>query len=505
MTRGHAVGIDFGTTNSVVAHGTVATAGVLSGPSGDPLLPSVVSLTDDGALVGREATERAAERPAETVAGIKRHLGEEHTGVTAPDGTEYTPEQIAALVFSRLRGRAEAALEGPVTDAVVTVPAYFGHRQRTAVRRAAEIAGLDVRRLLSEPTAACLAYGVGAADGSEAELVLVYDLGGGTFDVSLVDVSGGVYDVLASKGDTRLGGNDWDDRIIEWYRSQLDSSATETPRTSARLRKLAKRARHDLTHHESTTVELPALGMNDPAEATLTRETLDDLTGDLVERTLDICDDVLASAGRNPWSIDRLLLVGGATRMPQIREAVYDFFGDVPSEDVDPDQVVATGAAIQASIIHDGPETNDEQDAVMVDVAPRPLGVETMVDDEAGYFSPVIEAQTSIPASRTRHYRTVRDDQRSVSVRVYSGEAERVADNEYLGSFVLRGLPKAPAGEVGVDVTFTVTENGLLEVEAAENETGRAVDVTIESPFDGPDGEVRKAREQLPALEHADA
>jgi len=504
MTRGHAVGIDFGTTNSVVAYGTVATAGVIPGPDGDRLLPSVVSLTDDGALVGHEAAARAVEAPARTVAGIKRHLGEEHVAVTGPDGTEYTAEQVAALIFERLQQRAERALGGPVTDAVVTVPAYFDHRQRTATNRAAEIAGLNVQRLLSEPTAACLAYGVGAAD-DDTGLVLVYDLGGGTFDVSLVDVSQGVFDVLASKGDTQLGGDDWDARLVDWFRSELDAAGAETPVTAARLRQLAKRARHDLTDHDRTTVELPSLEGGDPVAVTLTRDRFDDLTGDLVDRTLAICDDVLSAAERNPWSIDRLLLVGGATRMPQIRESVYDFFGDIPSEDVDPDEVVATGAAIQASIIHDGPETEDEADAVMVDVVPRPLGVETMVDGEPGYFSPVIEGQTSIPTTRTRHYRTVRDNQRAVSVRVYSGEHERIENNEYLGSFVLGGLPEAPAGEVGVDVTFEVTEDGLLDVRAAEDRTGRSADVTIESPFDGPDGEIREAREGLPTLQNADA
>jgi molecular chaperone DnaK len=340
--------------------------------------------------------------------------------------------------------------------------------------------------------------------------VLVYDLGGGTFDVSLVDVSDGVFDVVASKGDTQLGGDDWDARLVSWFREQVDDpTRTEDPATSARLQRAARRARHDLSEQAQTTVALPFLPGGDDVELELTRETLDELTADLADRTVDICDELLREANWNPWTIDRILLVGGATRMPQVRDAVYDFFGQVPSPDVDPDEIVATGAAIQASVLRDAPpvsradggtHTRDHTDAVLVDVVPRTLGVETIVDGEAGYFSPVLEAHTAIPAERTRRYRTVRDDQTSVEVRVYQGDDDLVEDNEYLGSFVLSRLPEAPAGEVSIDVTFEVTEDGTLEVHAADDAVGRAADVTIDSAFDGPDGEIRRAREALPEV-----
>jgi molecular chaperone DnaK len=504
MSSGYAVGIDFGTTNSVVAHGSVATASVLEVEPGQAVVPSTVSFTEDGALVGREAANQAVSNPERTVRSVKRSLGDEFATVPGVDDAEYSPEQVAALVFSKLTSGAAEALGGPVTNAVVTVPAYFGHRQREATRRAAEIAGLQVDRLLSEPTAACLSYGVGAAGGDTEETVLVYDLGGGTFDVSLVDVSDGVFDVVASKGDTRLGGDDWDDRLVSWFREQVDDpERTRDPATSARLQRAARRARHDLSDQESTTVALPFLPGGDDVGLDLTRERLDELTADLADRTIDICDELLQEANWNPWTIDRILLVGGATRMPQVRDAVYDFFGQVPSPDVDPDEVVATGAAIQANILHDDlvrGRADGGTDAVLVDVVPRTLGVETMVDGESGYFSPVLEAHTAIPAERTRRYRTVRDDQTSVAVRVYQGDSDLVADNEYLGSFVLSRLPEAPAGEVSIDVTFEVTEDGTLEVHAADDAVGRAADVTIDSAFEGPDGEIRRAREQLPEV-----
>lgn len=510
MSQGHAVGIDFGTTNSVVAHGTVATAGVLTGSTGERVLPSVVSVVDGEALVGREAVNRAATAPESTVSSVKRQLGQDLDTVDGAAAVDYDPEQVAALVLSKLKRRAETALGGPVTSAVVTVPAYFGHAERAATREAAEIAGLTVDRLISEPTAACLSYGVGAAGETTAETVLVYDLGGGTFDVSLVDISDGVFDVIASNGDTRLGGDDWDDRLVEWLHEQADEAGIDVgddPATAARLQRAAKRARHDLTEEASTTVALPYLDDRDGEglEVELTRDRLDDLTADLAERTVDICHDLLVDANWNPWTIDRVLLVGGTTRMPQVRDAVYEFFGQVPSEDVDPDEVVATGAAIQASILNEDAQpalrsrADGGTDAVMIDVVPRTLGVETMVDGEAGYFSPVLEQNTSVPAERTRRYRTVRDDQTTVVVRVYQGDSELVDDNEPLEEVVLSGLPAAPAGEVSIDVTFVVDEDGILDVRAAEEQTGRAADATIESVF-GARGEIRRAREELPVV-----
>lgn len=535
MASGNAVGIDFGTTNSVVAYGTVATAGVLEGPAGEQTLPSAVAFTDTGALVGRPAINWATEDPEAVVRSIKREMGVDQPVAAGREGTKFHPEQVAALIVQQLTHRAETALEGPVNRAVVTVPAYFGHSQREATRRAGEIAGLEVQRLLAEPTAACLAYGVGTAASGPAETVLVYDLGGGTFDVSLVQIADGVFDVITTSGDTQLGGDDWDERIMAWLRSKIDGDVGDDPMAMARLRTAARRAKHDLTDAETATISVPYLG-EDSLEEELTRSQFERLTEDLVERTLEICEDALAEVDWNAWTVDEVLLVGGATRMPMIRAAVEDFFGQVPSADVNPEEVVATGAAIQASIL-DGPpraadtetpagltdggasgmsesttEPLDQTDSgpvtepgatVLVDVIPRSLGIEAVVDGDEGRFSQVIDRNTSIPIRCTQRYRTVRDDQTRIDVRVYQGEGEHVADNEFLGEFALAGLPEAPAGEVVVSVTFEVDENGVLNVSVAESRSGRSADVTIESPFGRDEDELDRLRSALPDIRPA--
>lgn len=523
MPRGYAVGIDFGTTNSVVGHGTAATAEVLPTASGHRTVPSVVAVTDDGALVGREATNWEARHPDEVVRSVKREMGEDRVVLSGSDGTGYAPEQVAALVLSRLKRQAEERLDGPVTNAVLSVPSYFGHRQREATRRAGEIAGLTVDRLVTEPTAACLAYGVGnVGGGGVAETVLVYDLGGGTFDVSLVTVNEGVFDVVATDGDTALGGDDWDERIVSWVLDRPDvpdAAIEDDPVAMARLRAAARRAKHDLSSNETTTLRVPHLPDEYTLEVELTRDRFEELAADLREETLDVCEDLLAATGWNAWTIDEILLVGGATRMPQIRDAVRAFFGEIPSREVKPEQVVARGAAIQAAIVDGGevPDASHERtasgrtdggttdpDVVVVDAVPKSLGIETSVDGERGHFSPIIEHNTSIPTSRTEQYRTSRDGQDRIRIRVYQGESEMVEDNEFLAELELVGLPDAPAGEVVASVTFEVDENGVLDVTATETETGASGELTVDAAFERVDQDVRRMRAELPERRSAE-
>lgn len=527
MGRGMAVGIDFGTTNSVVAQGTVDTAAVIPTGRGHRVVPTAVSITEAGAVVGRDAIDRGLHEPDHTVRAIKRDLGVDDAGVTGPDGTHYTPEQVVALVLQRLKAQAERRLDASVTDAVIGVPAYFGHSRREVIHRAGEIAGFSVDSLVSEPIAACIGYDTGTDGGTGPETVLVYDLGGGTFDVSLVEIRDGVYDVVATSGHIRLGGRDWDARIVDWLLETEtdDPGALADDRVAiARLREAAKRAKHDLSSRESTTITVPFLQEDRSVEAELTRATFEDRTEDLVEGTIEICQDLVEQVDWNAWTIDEVLLVGGATRMPMIREAVYDFYGQVPSPEVNPDEAVALGAAVraassvetpasdgqprplpattEASDTTTGPGTGSASggDIVVLDVVPKSLGIETVVDGERGRFSPVIERNSSIPAGRTKRYWTVKDGQRRIQVRVYQGDADRVVNNEFLGEFELREIPPGPAGSVSVTVRFEVDENGVLSVSAGETESGAADEITIHTPFERDDDEVRRMRATLPEI-----
>jgi molecular chaperone DnaK len=507
MSRGHAVGIDLGTTNSVVAHGNVASASVIAGRKRP--LPSVVAFTDDGAHVGQAAVGHGLTAPEATVRGVKRDLGTDRV-IEVPDGRTYSPEQIASLVLTALKRRAEAALDAPVSNAVITVPATAGQREREATRRAAEIAGLTVDRLLSEPFAACLAYGVGTVD-SPSETVLVYDLGGGTFDVSLVELGDGTFDVVATDGDTDLGGYTWDERIVAWLAAEAGHDLPDDPVTRAKLRRAATEVRHDLTEHETTTVSLPFLG--DGVAVELTREGLDERTADLAARTTDICASVVDEVGWNPWTIDEVLLVGGMTRTPQVREAVYEYTGQAPVPDVNPDEAVATGAAIEASLregvteaqpLRGRTDGGDRDGPVAVDALARDLGIETAVGGEPGYLSPVIERNTPIPASGSRYFRTSRDGQRRVEVCVYEGTDGRIEDADLLGKCSLGGLPDASAGEALVEVTFTVDEDGVLDVHAGAVASGRDTSLTVESAFDRTVAAIRTARAELPSIHPAE-
>lgn len=540
MRRGMAVGIDFGTTNSVVAQGTADTAAVIPTGHGHRVVPSVVSITEDGAVVGRDALSRVYRDPDHTVRAIKRDLGGEDAGVTGPEGTHYAPEQVVALVLQTLKSQAERRLDAPVTDAVIGVPAYFGHSRREVIHRGGEIAGLAVDSLVSEPTAACIGYDTGTGRGGGPETVLVYDLGGGTFDVSLVEIRDGVYDVVATSGHILLGGRDWDGRIVDWLLETVvdDPGSLANDRFAiARLRGAAKRAKHDLSERESTTITVPFLRDDRSIEAELTRETFEERTMDLVEGTIEICQDLVSQVDWNAWTIDEVLLVGGATRMPMIREAVYEFFGQVPSSEVNPDEVVALGAAVRAAssvgegaadgepsplpagnttsgtsdtadadvtAADDGPRSASAGDIVLLDVVPKSLGIETVVDGERGRFSPVIERNTSIPAGSTKRYWTVRDGQRRIRVRVYQGDADRVVDNEFLGEFELRGIPPGPAGDVTVTVRFELDENGFLSVSAGDTESGATEEITIDTPFKHDDEEVRRMRATLPEISAGD-
>lgn len=509
MSRERAVGIDFGTTNSVVARGGEGASGIVPTRDGHRVVPSVVSITPDGAVVGREALERAHRGDDQTVRAIKRGLGNDDAGLTGPDGTNYRPEQVVALVVRSLKVQAERHLDARVTDAVLSVPAYFGHSRREVIHTAGRIAGLTVESLISEPTAACLGYDAGSGRSETTETVVVYDLGGGTFDVSLVEISEGVYDVESTSGHIHLGGRDWDARIVDWLLGTVadDPGVVADDRVAmARLDAAAKRAKHDLSQDDATTIVVPDLPGERSLETELTRAKFEELTADLVEGTIDICRDLIEEADLNAWTIDEVVLVGGGTRMPMIREAVYDFFGQAPSTEPNPEEAVAVGAGIRAAATGPGgvPDSESRADPagapILRDVVPKALGIETVVDGERGRFSPVIERNTSVPAGLTKRYWTVRDDQRRIRVRVFQGDSERVADNEFLGEFEVGDIPPAPAGEVSVTVRFVVDVNGVLSVSAADRASGASDGLTLDSPFERDDQEVRRLRDTLPTL-----
>ena len=520
MARGISVGIDLGTTNSVVSVPFGDEIQVIENSSGRRHTPSVVSFDQDGVYVGRKATNRAAQYPDDTVYSIKRQMGEDDYVVAAPDGDEYTPVEISAMILTKLKRDAERVLDDEVTNAVITVPAYFGNEEREATKTAGEIAGLDVDRIINEPTAAALAYGY---QGAEDETLLVYDLGGGTFDASLVEVSAGLVEVQATDGDSFLGGEDWDGRILD---KLIDTVEAETgwnpesdPGVMQRLWDAAEEAKHTLTATRTATVEVPFLMEFEDGsyslEVDITREEFERATSDLLDRTLDITDRLLADAGYGYDAVDDVLLVGGSTRMPQVREAVAAEFDRDPNTGIDPDMAVAIGAGKQASTIApkalpagaaaELPGTTPagdgaDEDVLLVDVVSKTLGTEAIIDGRQGRFSELITRNTTIPDRTTKEYRTVTDGQERVTVGVYQGESEIAAENELLGEFELAGIPSAPAGEMTVEVTFEIDESGILNVSARNPESGREDNIVIESGIGLSERERERMQRNLPAI-----
>ncbi|MHB0911919.1 MAG: molecular chaperone DnaK [Armatimonadota bacterium] len=471
---GRTVGIDLGTTNSVVAVMEAGEPVVIPNAEGSRITPSVVGFTKTGErLVGATAKRQAILNPDRTISSIKREMGTDHK-VTI-DGKGYTPEEISAMVLQKLKTDAETYLGDAVTDAVITVPAYFNDAQRTATKTAGEIAGLNVLRIINEPTAASLAYGL---DKKANETILVYDLGGGTFDVSVLEVGEGVFEVKSTSGDTRLGGDDWDQRIVDFVADEFKKTEGIDLRGDKqalqRLREASEKAKVELSSVVQTSISLPFITATQEGpkhlDMTLTRAKFEELTQDLAERTVNSFKQALMDAGISEKELDEIIFVGGSTRMPQIYDLVKRLGGKDPHKGVNPDEVVAVGAAIQAGVL-----SGQVKDIVLLDVTPLSLGIETL----GGVFTKLIERNTTIPTRKGETFTTAVDGQTDVEVHVLQGEREMARDNKTLGRFHLVGIPPAPRGIPQIEVAFDIDANGIVNVSAKDKATGKEQSITI--------------------------
>jgi len=498
------IGIDLGTTNSCVAVMEGGKPKVIENAEGARTTPSIVAFAKDGErLIGQPAKRQAVTNPDNTVFAVKRLIGRRFDDpVTKKDtelvpyhivkgangdawvqagGQDYSPSQISAFILQKMKETAESYLGETVTQAVITVPAYFNDAQRQATKDAGQIAGLEVLRIINEPTAAALAYGLEKQDG---KTIAVYDLGGGTFDISILEIGDGVFEVKATNGDTFLGGEDFDNKLVEFLANQFKKKEGLDLRTDKlalqRLKEAAEKAKIELSSAATTEVNLPFItarmegGSSTPLHLveTITRADLEKLVEDLIKRTLDPCKKALADAGVKASDISEVVLVGGMTRMPRVREVVKDFFGKEPHTGVNPDEVVAMGAAIQAGVLQ-----GDVKDVLLLDVTPLSLGIETL----GGVFTRMIDRNTTIPTKKSQTYSTADDNQQAVTIRVFQGEREMAADNKMLGQFDLVGIPPAPRGVPQIEVTFDIDANGIVNVSAKDKGTGKEQQIRIQA------------------------
>jgi molecular chaperone DnaK len=471
-----AVGIDLGTTNSVVAVLEAGEPVVIPNSEGSRTTPSVVAFSKAGeVLVGEVAKRQAITNPDRTFRSVKRHMGENWKSDDI-DGKQYTPQEISARILMKLKRDAEAYLGDSVTQAVITVPAYFDDAQRTATKEAGQIAGLEVLRIINEPTAAALAYGL--EKGSEDETILVFDLGGGTFDVSVLEIGDGVFEVKSTHGDTHLGGDDWDQRIIDWMVQQFKAAhgvdlAADRMATQ-RLKEAAEKAKIELSQTQQTQINLPFITATAAGplhmDETLTRSKFQEMTADLIERCRKPFEQAITDAGLSKGQINHVIMVGGSTRMPAVQELVQSMTGKEPNRTVNPDEVVAVGAAVQAGVLR-----GDVKDVLLLDVTPLSLGIET----KGGVMTKLIERNTTIPTRRTEVFTTADDMQPSVEIHVLQGEREMASYNKTLGKFQLVDLPPAPRGVPQIEVTFDIDANGIVHVSAKDRATNKEQSMTI--------------------------